>query len=189
MLLRLRERIFLSPSYREEIRQKATALGNSIKPLWNDDVLNNKADPYRKKLTLASATIASYLTKLVKSGEEWAGQRKILSKRFILFKHKKSQKYLIECRFFKISENKNMTAHFVFNNSFNNKGQIIGKIVRGDFSKKGYENLDEGVFYQKFLRNFRMQYILKGKKIRMKLKIKFINLSYTKFHLTYKPYH
>lgn len=188
MMLRLRERIFLSPSYRDEIRKKATDLENSIKPLWNDDVLNNKADPYRKKLTLASATIASFLAKLIKSGEEWAGQRKIINKRFTIFKHKKSQGYLIELRFFKISENKNMKAYFVFNNSFDNKGKIIGKIVRGDFSKKGYEYLDEGVFYQKFLRNFRMQYILKGKKIKMKLKIKFINPSYTKFIMTYKPY-
>ncbi len=188
MLLRFRERIFLSPSYRKRISKTATDLENSIKPLWNDDVANNRTDTHRKKLTLASATIASYLTKLIKSGEEWARQRKIINKKFTIFKHKKSQGYLIEMRFFKISENKNMKAYFVFNNSLDNKGKTIGKIVRGDFSQKGYEYLDEGVFYQKFLRNFRMQYTIKGKKIRMKLKIKFINPSYTKFIVTYKPY-
>lgn len=188
MILRLKERVFLSPSYRKQISKTAIALESSIEPLWNDDVLNNNADPYRKKLTLASATIASYLAKLIKNGEEWAAQRKIINKRFTIFRHKKSQKYLIECRFFKISENKNMKAHLVFSNSIDIKGQKLGKIVRGDFSKKGYAKLDEGAFYQKFLRNFRMQYTFKGNKIRMKLKIKFTNPSYTKFILTYKPY-
>lgn len=142
--------IYFSPKKRQSLKESTLDFRDSLKLSWEKSEEELEEEGMDREKVIGFTEICAKLLALIEEGEKWSVGRRLKNKRMTIYKSKKGPQILIELKFFKPGINQNLVESWILKTGLPTKTRA-SVVVRKKkaLSKKGYQQIDQGVFYQK----------------------------------------